>query len=147
MHGAAGPHHTWALLSPAYGLTLHLSSCNNVTGRDAGHVDQVDGTVSLRTGNTVGRREHQPHNLTRTKVTGPAQSWPQRRPLHHLALPSGWRSSAGNAGLVAAGWGTPRNKEGTGSAQHQSPAGGHQGKMPSAEPHIFYQPTPRIFTT
>lgn len=38
-----------ALSIPAQGLTLHLSSCNDVSGRDAGHIDQVDGTVSLNT--------------------------------------------------------------------------------------------------
>lgn len=31
----------------ARGLTLHLSSCDNITSRDAGHVDQVDRTMSL----------------------------------------------------------------------------------------------------
>ena len=43
--------------------------------------------------------------------------------------------------------GTPQNKEGTSGAQHQSPQGEYLGKMSSAEPHIFYQPTPRLFTT
>lgn len=49
------------------------------------------------------------------------------------------------AGRLQAGE-TPQNKEGTGGSWHQSPQGENLGKMLSAEPHIFYQPTPRLFT-
>lgn len=74
--GLAGPgglqsHHTCALAILAPGLTLHLSSCDNVTGRDAGHVDQVDRAVSL---NKETRREGEhikPTHLPRTS-TAPA---------------------------------------------------------------------------
>lgn len=55
------PHHARALSIPAPGLTLHLSSCDNIAGRDAGHVDQVDRAVSLKE-NPVGRECINPRN-------------------------------------------------------------------------------------
>lgn len=82
--GASGPlelqpHHT-APSIPAHGFTLHLSSCNNVTGRDAGHVDQIDGTVSLNTEVWQQGESISPLNPICANIT-PAKSSPAPAPL------------------------------------------------------------------
>lgn len=86
---------------PAPGLTLHLSSCDNLTGRDAGHVDQVDRAVGL---NKETQREGERINAMNlpSTSTAPAKPMrPQHLPLYLSAPLSGGGSSTGNAGLAA----------------------------------------------
>lgn len=73
-------------------LTLHLSSGDNITGRDAGHVDQVDRTVSLNM-ETRWKDSINPINLTSTNIRprhhlGQIKPW--ARPLPLLAQPHPW---------------------------------------------------------
>lgn len=138
--------YTRALSIPAQGLTLHLSSCDNITGRDAGHVDQVDRTVSLHM-ETRWKDSINPTNLTSTSIT-PASPRPNQTlglapPPASLSPTLGCWSDAGNAGLAARMQAVEEMHEAERGRQHpeQEPNRGTWGKMSRAEPHIFYQPT------
>lgn len=88
---ASGANHTYSV-HPAQGLTLHLSSCDNITGRNAGHVDQVDRTVSLNV-ETWWKGSINHTNLTSTNITPditPAKPNPGPSPSPCIAQPHPW---------------------------------------------------------
>lgn len=124
-----------ALSIPAQGLTLHLSSCNNVAGRDAGHVDQVDWTVSLNTKTCWEGESINPITLTSTNITLAKSTLALAPPPQGAGLMLECRTGSQSTSCREVG-------EARRSRQHPAPEpNGNVGNMLRAEPHIFYQLT------